>query len=144
MAVEPAGVGASASGAPLFCYGTLRHPEIVRRILGRCPDSQPARLPGHDLRRVIRAPYPAVVPQAGAVTEGCLYSGSLSPREWRALDAYEGRCYERVQLPVECQGDTLNAWVYRFAPGWRHWISRHRWHYRQFLRTDLHHYLRSL
>lgn len=144
MQAEQASVTAAASDVPLFCYGTLRHPEIIRRILGRRLTGTAATLPGYDLRQVIRAPYPAVVAQAGASTAGCLYTAPLSPRDWRILDDYEGEGYERVQLPVECQGQRLTAWVYRLTPGWQHWISRHPWHYRHFLRTHLHHYLRAL
>lgn len=129
---------------PLFCYGTLRHREIVRRVVGRPLRGRPAQLHDHALRRVLREPYPAVVPRAGAATPGWLYSNPLTAREWRALDAYEGECYERVQLPVYCQGRRILAWVYRLAPDWRHWASRQRWDYGRFLRTDLKHYLRSL
>lgn len=147
MATTPTRVGPMlkpGSGPPLFCYGTLRHPLIIGRLLGRSLSSRPAELPGHALRSVRRAPFPAAVPDPDAVCKGVLYQGPFSATELRILDSYEGALYERLRLPVRVDGKEAAAWVYRLAPGHRHWASRHPWSYRRFLRTGLHRYLRQL
>ena len=134
----------AGAGLPLFCYGTLRHPLIIGRLLGRSLQPRPAILPGHALRSVRRAPYPATIPDPDAVCEGVLYQGPFSADEFRILDCYEGTLYERVRLQVRVDGKEATAWVYRLAPGHRHWASRRPWSYRNFLRTGLHRYLRQL
>jgi gamma-glutamylcyclotransferase (GGCT)/AIG2-like uncharacterized protein YtfP len=95
----------------LFVYGTLRDPEVCTRLLGRMPQSAPARLQGFIRQAVRGEPYPAIVPEGTRSVEGLLLFG-LSAPELAALDAYEGDEYGRIEVSVETDAGQARAWVY--------------------------------
>lgn len=76
----------------LFFYGTLRHVPLLEIVLGR-PASDiaftPEKLLDHAALSVAEGPFPCVVEQLGAVTEGLLVQG-LSDADIARLDFYEG------------------------------------------------------
>ena len=98
---------------PLFIYGTLLDPDLFRRIT-RTPLAtlrpRPARAEGHVAVYAFGKPFP-VLAQGEGHAEGLLIEG-LSPAHWRALDAYEGREWQRTPLAVVCDGTTIEAVAY--------------------------------
>ena len=109
---------------PLFLYGTLHDPRVLRRESGDPGLARrwvPARL--HDWRRVFLrgTPYPTLTPAAAAITEGMLVrvGGAALAR----LAAYEGPSYRLVPVHVVAGRHVrrARAWV---APRWR--ADRHR------------------
>ncbi|MCF6525196.1 gamma-glutamylcyclotransferase [Streptomyces sp. JJ36] len=96
---------------PLFVYGTLRFPEILRRLLGRVPPAEPAAVPGWRAAALAGRPYPGLVPAPGAVAPGILLTG-LTAGEWAALDAFEGAEYVLREVALE-DGRGVRAYVWR-------------------------------
>ncbi|MET7640063.1 gamma-glutamylcyclotransferase family protein [Streptomyces sp. NPDC005438] len=95
------------AATPVFVYGTLRFPDVLRKLLGRVPESSPAVLPGWRPAALDGRPYPGLVPAEGEA-RGLLLR-DLGPGEYRTLDEYEGPEYERRLLPLE---DGSRAWAY--------------------------------
>ena len=58
----------------VFFYGSLRDPELLRRVLGReaAPATEPAVLDGHALRRVAGEAFPCLVPDPDAQVSGAV------------------------------------------------------------------------
>ncbi|MEV6387594.1 gamma-glutamylcyclotransferase family protein [Nocardia xishanensis] len=83
----------SAAEHALFVYGTLQFPEVLRELLGRCPDLAPAELPGWRAAELPGRVYPGLVPDGRATVRGVLLSG-LSAGEWAVLDAFEDDEYD--------------------------------------------------
>ncbi|MBN2806068.1 MAG: gamma-glutamylcyclotransferase [Prolixibacteraceae bacterium] len=99
---------------PLFVYGTLLFPEVVKKLIGKHV-TQKAVLDNYRRIEIIergqRLPYPALLPLAGARTEGMLLSG-LTAQELLLLDEYEGEEYERTEVSVLTDTGTCKAWCY--------------------------------
>ncbi|MXU66589.1 gamma-glutamylcyclotransferase [Oceanomicrobium pacificus] len=99
----------------LFFYGTLQDPELLSIVLGTPEaglDMRPASLPDHRVTTVRNAPYPALVPQAGAAAPGQLVRGVTAEMRAR-LDFFEGEfAYALVPRDVQCDGRTEPALVY--------------------------------
>ncbi|KOX16012.1 gamma-glutamylcyclotransferase family protein [Nocardiopsis sp. NRRL B-16309] len=83
---------------PLFVYGTLLFPQILRALLGRVPDSAPAAAPGWRAAPLAAHPYPALVPASGTAS-GRLLS-ELTEAECRVIDTYEGDGYDVRRLSL--------------------------------------------
>lgn len=80
---------------PLFVFGTLMDPDVLRIVLGRAVEPslmQPATLGGHRVMRVADESYPVLVPDPAASAEGALLSG-LSGREWDRIRFFEAEEY---------------------------------------------------
>lgn len=109
------GVVASAGGSlNLFVYGELRRAEVVRRLLERLPDAEPALLMNHRRHRDEASGYFCAVPVEGARVVGLLLSG-LDARELERIDEYEGQGYRRAQvevLPGARTESRVRAWIY--------------------------------
>lgn len=87
---------------PLFTYGTLLFPEVLRALLGRVPQSQSASAAGWRVAALANRSYPGLVEAPGEISHGRLLTG-LSSDEWRLLDNFEDRRYELrriVALPT--------------------------------------------
>ncbi|WP_462185671.1 MULTISPECIES: gamma-glutamylcyclotransferase family protein [unclassified Frankia] len=98
---------------PLFVYGTLLFPEVVRALIGRVPQAGPATVTGWRAARLRDRLYPGLVPTAEAdgpdrATAGLVLLG-LAPRERAILDAFEGEAYEARPLVL---ADGLPAMAY--------------------------------
>ena len=99
---------------PLFAYGTLRDPDILRAVLGRplVPHAlHPARAPGF---RAVPYPgrvYPALVRVPGSAAEGLVIT-DLTPFERDLLDAFEGAEYLRQPIAVLIEEDLFEADAY--------------------------------
>ncbi|WP_431970852.1 gamma-glutamylcyclotransferase family protein [Nocardia sp. bgisy134] len=83
----------SVSEHALFVYGTLQFPEVLRELLGRCPDLSPAELTGWRAAALPGRVYPGLVPDGRATVRGVLLFG-LSAGEWAVLDAFEDDEYD--------------------------------------------------
>ncbi|MEV0027635.1 gamma-glutamylcyclotransferase family protein [Nocardia sp. NPDC050793] len=83
----------SAAEHALFVYGTLQFPEVLRELLGRCPELSPAELTGWRAAALPGRVYPGLVPDGRATVRGVLLSG-LSAGEWAVLDAFEDDEYD--------------------------------------------------
>ncbi|AXK32582.1 gamma-glutamylcyclotransferase [Streptomyces armeniacus] len=98
-------------GEPLFVYGTLRFPQVLRALLGRVPENSAAAAAGWRAAALAGHVYPGLVPAPGATVEGLLLTG-LSAGERDVLDAFEGPEYE--PRPVElADGRRASAYVWR-------------------------------
>ena len=98
----------------IFLYGTLRHPPLLRAVLGRAVETAPAHLPGG---RVVHAPgasWPRLLlprdGQGGAAL-GILIDADATDRA--RLDFYEqGFGYELAPLAVETGDGSVRAEAY--------------------------------
>ena len=126
----------------LFCYGSLRIPEVIRAVIGRKPECRPAALPDHALRRIRNATYPGVTSLSGARTPGCLYDG-LSLDDLEKLDAFEGEPYSREIRTVRLENSAETAaWVYLLPADRPDWLSEESWDLETFRRNDLTDFMR--
>jgi hypothetical protein len=99
---------------PLFAYGTLRDPDMLRVVLGRplVPHAlHPARAPGFHAVHYPQRAYPALVRVPGAAAEGLVIT-DLTPFERDLLDAFEGAEYLRQPIPVMIEEDLFEADAY--------------------------------
>ena len=100
----------------LFVYGSLCAPEVMAAVAGRRRACEEATSEGLRVVPMRDKPYPALLRDANATAAGRLYR-TLSPREMRRLDAYEGRAYHRMRVRVRTARGCLCAFVYRMRPG---------------------------
>ena len=107
---------------PLFVYGTLLFPEVLKMLLGRIPRRAKAVLTGYRRCSIHDGPsirlYPAIFPEEQAVVEGELLL-DLSAAERQVLDAYEGADYLKVQVQVYAEGQSRQAEAYVWQMGKR-------------------------
>ncbi|THD82406.1 NUDIX domain-containing protein [Aliigemmobacter aestuarii] len=84
----------------LFFYGTLCHAPLLRLVLGREVQTEPARLPGYRVLFEASGAYPLIVPDDAGVADGLLLRGA-SAEDLARLDFYEGAFgYETRNVPV--------------------------------------------
>ena len=99
---------------PLFAYGTLRDPDMLRAVLGRplVPHAlHRARAPGFHAVHYPGRIYPALVRVAGSAAEGLVIT-DLTPFERDLLDAFEGAEYLRQPIAVLIEEDLFEADAY--------------------------------
>lgn len=84
----------------LFTYGSLMFPQVWTTVVRGDYKKQPARLQGHQRRRIKGETYPAAI-AAGLdnVIDGQLYM-NISPEDMQRLDLFEGSDYEKIEAPV--------------------------------------------
>lgn len=106
--------------APLFLYGTLRHPPLLETVLGAPAGDAgavPAALHDHAVCRVEDEPFPMLLEEPGARAEGLLLE-RLSAEGRARLDFYEGGFdFARRQVTVETGQGPRRAEVYACPPG---------------------------
>ncbi|MEZ5779488.1 MAG: gamma-glutamylcyclotransferase [Paracoccaceae bacterium] len=115
-----------------FYYGTLCHPPLLAKVLGRDVTTEAARLPGHAVFWAADGAYPVIV-EKGAGADGVLLRG-LGAEDQARLDFYEGGFgYHRRIVTVETSTGPVEALVYFPEPGrvrpaapWRlsDWLDR--------------------
>lgn len=99
---------------PLFAYGTLRDPDMLRLVLNRPlrPEAlHPARAPGFHAVHYPGRVYPALVRVPGAAAEGLVIT-DLTAFERDLLDAFEGDEYIRQPIAVMIEEDIFEADAY--------------------------------
>ena len=112
-----AGVAAAAGSrrvtvGRLFAYGTLRDDTVVQELLGHRLFGRPAVLRGYEIRFDPSIGYPVICPRVDATVPGKVLDG-IDADILAVLDAYEGRHYRRIIVPVDTpDGRTLEAYVY--------------------------------
>ena len=114
---------------PLFAYGTLMFPEIIRAVIGRVPHAVSTVAHGFARLEVIGQSFPGMVEDnstPGAMVKGVLYE-NLSPLEWRQLNEYESAFYVLTEIRVDRGGETLPALTYLVAPAERNVLSDAPW-----------------
>ncbi len=111
----------------LFIYGTLQHPALLRYLLGRLPEGQPAQIENYARYRVKEANYPGLVPEPGASTLGMLLC-DIQEDEWRILDEYESDDYLRLDVSVTTtDGQRHQAKAYIIPDQFRETLSDEAW-----------------
>ena len=121
---------------PLFCYGTLELPEVMRAVAGCLPTRLPATLSGYRRAMVAGRNYPGVLPADDTVL-GTLY---LAPGRTvlARIDRFEGDEYRRRQVTVKTGNGQSRAWVYVLDPQ-RARLSEVPWDAEAFARDHMHH-----
>lgn len=118
-------------GVTIFTYGTLMVPAVMTAVCARRYRHAEATLTGF-ARFVVRgAMYPAIVPRAGARTDGRVYF-DVRPVSLAHLDAYEGALYERRPVHVETGGASLSALTYVIAESFRDRVGVRAWSLQRF------------
>lgn len=96
---------------PLFAYGTLQVPEVLRALLGRVPAATPATAVGWRAAALTDRVYPGLVAMPGESVAGLLLT-DLSAAEWRVIDAYEDDQYSLERIALR---DGRFGWTYRWT-----------------------------
>lgn len=116
----------------LFVYGTLRVPEILRRVIGCTLAGRDAWLDGYVNLEIEGALYPGITAFPNCVTRGISYVG-ITPKMLAALDEYEGEMYERRPLVIryaDSRSDLADAYVVRDSH--LDMLSDREWDYEDF------------
>lgn len=103
----------ASSPSSLFVYGTLIAPEVMRTLLGRLPDHEPARLIGFKRHPVRSRVYPGMIPNIHQATEpiqGILYR-ALTSSDMKRLDWFEGEEYTRQTVSANIEGNQVVSTV---------------------------------
>lgn len=126
----------------LFTYGTLMFPEVWERIALPCYPSQPAKLPGYAIFRVLDAVYPGIVrSEATSFVNGVVYEG-LDEEALLELDTYESRFYERQTVNVTLEdGEQCSCQAYVVPEQRRERLSAEAWDPQWFRTHELQRYL---
>ncbi len=119
----------------VFTYGSLMCEDIMTAIAGNCVRVSEAVLREHQRKAVRNEPYPGMVPAPASSVNGVLYS-DVSKQGLKALDAFEGEMYQRVEVDIELQdGKTTRAFVYRIRPQFQHVLTGDEWDFDEFLKN---------
>lgn len=124
---------------PLFAYGTLMFPQIIRTVIDRVPSSVSAVAHGYARLEVIGQSFPGMVEATstpGATVSGMLYE-NLTPAEWQLLNDYESTFYVLSEIEVECDGHPTKALTYLVAPSEREVLSDSPWEEEAFRKKYL-------
>lgn len=122
---------------PLFCYGTLMVPDIMKRVTGRnISPGQTANLENYGCFKVKRETFPGIRPTDGATTQGLIYH-DITHEDIIHLDRYEGFLYERTQVSITTENESLKAWCYLIKPEYFSELLPEHWNYQHFLDNDL-------
>lgn len=117
----------------LFAYGSLMHPAVLRNVLGEeGPVGCPALLPGHARYKVKGESFPGIIREEGAQVEGCLIEG-LTCKHWEQLDRFEDCFYERLQVTVLVDGQSVLADAYVVPHSRSAVLSTELWSFSDFL-----------
>lgn len=98
-----------------FTYPPYDEHDFLARVLGRDLSGPAARLAGH--RLATQGAYTYVLPDPEESVEGTLIALRLGD-DWLLDDEFGIALgyYRRVELPVEVDGETHNAWVMLGGP----------------------------
>lgn len=103
--------------ARYFFYGTLCHPPLLARVLGRMPQLIPALLPGHEVRSTLADGGFPLLTSGGAGAPGVLVE-DVTEAEAARLDYYEaGFAFQVHDVTVEAAGGLQQARVYQADAG---------------------------
>jgi gamma-glutamylcyclotransferase (GGCT)/AIG2-like uncharacterized protein YtfP len=113
---------------PLFAYGTLMFPQVIRTVINRVPKGIPAVARGYARLEVIGQAFPGLVEDEteGATVKGLLYE-NLSEAEWADLNEFEDTFYVLTEIAVDRDGEVVRALTYLVAPSERGVLSGTPW-----------------
>ncbi|WP_084514490.1 gamma-glutamylcyclotransferase family protein [Nocardia acidivorans] len=111
-----------AGAAPLFVYGTLRFPEVLRELMGRAPELLPAELPRRRAAILPGKVYPGLVHADSGAAQGFLITG-LTRTQWQVLDEFEDDEYDLAPVSVHAGDREVYAWTY----AWTAEVDRRDW-----------------
>ncbi|PLX43011.1 MAG: gamma-glutamylcyclotransferase [Deltaproteobacteria bacterium] len=134
------GCRAKAANLPLFVYGTLIFPEVVRALLGALPEATPAVANGFSARTLSGRIYPGLLKEEGESAKGVLYQG-LDSQMMEVLDRFEGEEYTLSIISVQCGEEEVDALVYLLSAPFAHLINKERWDLMAFKRDHLSRYV---
>ena len=128
----------------VFCYGTLEFDAVTKKVTGATFPAEAATLIDYARYMVKGAPYPAVVHEPGAVTEGTLYRG-LNAHHIQMIDEYEESLYERIESEVlAAKGELIPAIIYVVPPSRKHFVGKEKWNKEEFSQLYLKHFCKTL
>ena len=99
---------------PLFAYGSLMFPPVIRAVIGRVPEGQSATAHGYLRLEVAGQTFPGLIEDHTApdsTVNGILYP-SLSTEEWRLLNEFEDTFYVLSEIKVTVDGRETAALAY--------------------------------
>lgn len=93
----------------LFVYGTLKHPKIQLKVLGRKPSQKPDTLEGYGIGEIDihHKTYPIAKLDASSSIKGLVLD--ITDEEILLLDDYETTAYKRIEVMLKSGAE---AWVY--------------------------------
>lgn len=99
------------SSDAVFLYGSLRDPELLRRVLGRAdaPMTEPASLPDHALRRVAGEDFPCLVPAPGQSVAGAVLREASADEIARVRFFEDEAEYALREIPVQVAASAAGA-----------------------------------
>ena len=122
---------------PLFIYGTLLVPEVMRAVLGREIKPVPAALRGYRRLLVRGALHCGILPDPDSRVTGAVIDG-LTSEDLAALDYFEEGMYERRRVEVKLEsGRVTEAETFVVRPSHRHLLTRQPWDLETFRRDHL-------
>jgi gamma-glutamylcyclotransferase (GGCT)/AIG2-like uncharacterized protein YtfP len=117
---------ASYAARPLFVYGTLMFPTIIKSVIGRIPDNSSAIIKGYRRLEVAGESFPGLIRESDESVEGLVYA-NISEDELERLTAFEGDFYALQEVTVSCLGTNLSALAYVVPPSRRPLLSDKVW-----------------
>lgn len=121
----------------LFVYGSLQHPLVWQRLLGKVCSNQRAVLQGWKAVKVKNEDYPGLIQANNGKVLGIIKTG-LSAADFEILDNFEGEQYQRIQLVVtNAQGQAQQTYVYVFKECYLAHLSSETWSYQEFSQQSL-------
>ena len=116
-------------------------PQVFTAVCKVTRPMRPASLPGYRRYQVRAQTFPGIVPDAEAVTNGCLI-GPIDAPLWQRLDDFESDFYTRETVQVAYpDGSQTPAQTYIVAEAHRHALDDAAWSKHVFERTQLDDYL---
>ena len=111
---------------PLFAYGTLMFPAVIKSVIGRIPDSRRAVIKGYRRLQVTGESFPGLIRENLESVEGIVYADIVGD-EWEQLTAFEDDFYELQEITVDCLGTSISALAYIVPPSRKSLLSDKTW-----------------
>lgn len=116
----------------VFCYGTLEFDSVMQKVTGTLFTPESATLIDYARYMVKGAPYPAIIHEPGAVTDGTLFRG-LNVQQMYMMDEYEGSLYDRIDSEVlAAKGELIPVQIYVVPSSRQHYVSSQAWNRNEF------------
>ncbi len=126
----------------IFVYGTLKSPEIVKKLTGKLFKTSPAVLKGYKRYCVKECDYPAVIQQNDAETIGLVLE-NIDDLSLDIISFYEGDEYEKMQLTVNMNGKSTDVLTFVWVNG-NELLDKKKWNLQKFEKTSLQYYLNKV
>lgn len=121
------------SGRPLFVYGSLMFPEIIRSVIGRVPEGRPAIIQGYRRLVVAGESFPGMIKvgESDERVDGLVYV-DITSEEWKRIIAFEDEFYGLKEVSVERLGENLSALAFVVPPAKKSLLADEVWNPDQF------------